>query len=181
MLSSRRTTWQGRIRKVGLILAGWTLLLGLWGAAPPRALAHVGVEPRESAAGARVTYRVVVPNERDVPTVALELEIPTSLTVVRFQSKPGWERQVEKDPRTGLIRRVVWLGGAIRPEEYDEFVFTALNPSEPGVLVWRAVQVYASGERVEWVLPPEKASHGHGHGHNQGPGPAAVTRVLPAS
>lgn len=157
-------------------LSGW-LLSGL-------ARAHVSVEPQKTSVDARVTYRLIVPTERDVPTVRVELVVPEAVTIIRFQAKPGWQREVVQDATTGRITRVIWHGGAIGPGEFDEFVFQARNPREPATVVWKVYQIYSSGERVAWEQPPEGAhSHGgHASGHGEGgSGPAAVTIVTAGS
>lgn len=131
------------------ILAGLTLALTL---AVASASAHVGVTPREAPPDSSQTFVVRVPNERDEPTVRLRLEFPAGLTVSRFQPKPGWTYELEKDS-SGKIVGITWSGGKIGPNVYDEFAFIARTPKEIGPLAFRAYQTYQSGATVEWAGP----------------------------
>ena len=57
---------------------------------PAVALAHAVVYPKTSKPGAYEKYVLRVPNERDVPTIRVELRFPTGLRVVSFGDVPGW-------------------------------------------------------------------------------------------
>jgi uncharacterized protein YcnI len=96
------------------------------------------------------TFTVRVPTEKDEPTVKVRIEFPAGLLVSRFQPKPGWKRDVEKDP-TGRIVAVTWSGGQIAPDEYEDFAFLARAPNQPGILTFKAFQTYQSGDTVNWV------------------------------
>ena len=130
----------------------WLTFLALLGAllAVGVASAHVTVNPRVVAANSFAAFTVRVPTERDVPTTGVRIEFPAELTVSRFQPKPGWQREVEKN-QAGAITAVSWSGGQIAPDEYDEFSFQARTPAEAGTLVFKAYQTYAGGETVAWI------------------------------
>ncbi len=114
------------------------------------AAAHVTVNPTEVRPNSFESFTVRVPTEKDEPTVKVRIEFPAALTVSRFQPKPGWKRDVEKD-NTGRVAAATWSGGQVGPDEYEEFVFLARTPKEPGRLVFKAFQTYQSGETVAWV------------------------------
>lgn len=112
--------------------------------------AHVGVNPSVVRANTLETFTIRVPTEKQVPTIAVRIEFPTGLIVSRFQPKPGWERTVEKD-ESGRTVSATWSGGTIQAEEYDDFVFLARTPKEPGPLVFKSYQTYEGGEIVAWI------------------------------
>ncbi len=114
------------------------------------ASAHVTVNPPQIGTNTLASFAVRVPTEKDVPTVKLHIEFPASLIVSRFQPKPSWKREVEKDA-AGRIIGATWSGGQIAPDEYEDFVFLARTPNEPGKLTFKAYQTYQDGETVAWV------------------------------
>jgi uncharacterized protein YcnI len=116
--------------------------------------AHVGILPAEAPPGTSQTFTVRVPTERDVPTIRVRMEFPNGMTVSRFQPKPGWQREIERDA-SGRITAVVWSGGKIEPAEYEDFYFIARTPQETGKLAFKAYQSYEGGETVEWVNDAE--------------------------
>src|SRR5574341_1637626 len=74
--------------------------------------AHVGVTPREVRPATSETFTVRVPTEQETATIRVRMEFPDGVTVSRFQPKPGWQRQVERDG-AGRITAVIWSGGRI--------------------------------------------------------------------
>ncbi len=116
------------------------------------ALAHVSVTPSSATADTSSIFAFRVPTEREEPTVRLEVTFPAGLTVSRFQPIPGWTRTFERNVQH-QITSVTWAGGQIGPGEFQDFVFQARTPKEAGKLAFKAVQVYASGERVAWENP----------------------------
>jgi YD repeat-containing protein len=147
---------------LAVVLALLAFVIGAGSAA-----AHVGVQPRESRPATSETFTVRVPTERDEATVRVRVEFPTGLVVSRFQPKPGWQREVERNA-SGQIVAVTWSGGRIEPAEYDDFLFIARTPQEAGKLVFKSYQTYAGGETVEWV-------------NDQEPRPAPVVDVKAAA
>ena len=116
------------------------------------ASAHVTVNPPQVGTSTLATFTVRVPTEKDVPTVRLRIEFPSSLIVARFQPAPGWKRAVEKDS-AGRIIAATWSGGQIASDEYEDFAFLARTPKDPGKLTFKAYQTYQDGETVAWVGP----------------------------
>lgn len=113
--------------------------------------AHAVVLPKASTPGANERYVLRVPNERDVPTLKVEIRFPEGLRVVSFGDVPGWKLQVLTDS----IQRVtgaVWTGILPR-ERFVEFPFIAVNPEDSATLNWPTYQTYEGGERVEWSGP----------------------------
>lgn len=122
---------------------------------PAVALAHAVVYPKTSKPGAYEKYVLRVPNERDVPTIRVELRFPTGLRVVSFGDVPGWKLQVLTDTAQ-QITGAVWTG-VLPKERFVEFPFVAVNPKESTSLTWPTYQTYEGGERVEWTSPDTAA------------------------
>ena len=119
--------------------------------APSMVFAHAVVLPKASTPGANEMYVLRVPNERDVPTLKVEIRFPEGLRGVSFGDVPGWKLQVLTDS----IQRVtgaVWTGILPR-ERFVEFPFIAVNPKDSATLNWPTYQTYEGGERVEWTGP----------------------------
>jgi uncharacterized protein YcnI len=113
--------------------------------------AHVTVSPKQMPAKGNGDFIVRVPTEKPVPTVGLRLEFPSTLRVTRIRAKLGWTAQVQRDT-SKAITGVVWTGGKIGPDEYDEFAFSARINGAPGdTLAIKAYQTYEGGEVVEWT------------------------------
>lgn len=134
-------------------------------AAPSQA--HVTVQPDQAVTASFARFVVRVPNERDAAaTTKVEVQLPEELVAVSFEPKPGWQRTVERRPRsapvqvfgeqvTDYVASVTWQGGRIEPGEFAEFGFSARTPEQPTTLRFPAVQTYDGGEVVRWVGPPD--------------------------
>jgi len=127
-----------------LIVAGILL-------APSILFAHAVVFPKTSTPGAYEKYVLRVPNERDVPTLKVELHFPQGLRVVSFSDVPGWKLQVLTDSAQRVMG-AVWTG-VLPKERFVEFPFVAVNPKDSTSLSWPTYQTYEGGERVEWTGP----------------------------
>jgi uncharacterized protein YcnI len=119
--------------------------------APSIVFAHAVVFPNTSTPGAYEKYVLRVPNERDVPTLKVELHFPQGLRVVSFGDVPGWKLQVLTDSAQRVMG-AVWTG-VLPKERFVEFPFVAVNPKDSSSLFWPTYQTYEGGERVEWTGP----------------------------
>jgi len=135
---------------VGVLLLCCALLI-----APALAFAHAVVFPKTSTPGAYEKYVLRVPNERDVPTLKVELHFPVGLRVVSFSEVPGWKLQVLTDSAQRIIG-AIWTG-VLPKERFVEFPFVAVNPKDSTSLAWPTYQTYEGGERVEWTSPDTAA------------------------
>ena len=115
------------------------------------AYAHVTVQPKQSAPGARETYTLRVPTEKFVPTVKVEVEFPAALNVSSFEPKTGWKIEQKKDASGRLVGII--LNGSLGPGESTQFNFTARNPGTEGKLIFKAIQTYQDGTTSEWTGP----------------------------
>ena len=119
--------------------------------APSIVFAHAVVFPKTSSPGAYEKYVLRVPNERDVPTIKVEIRFPEGLRVVSFGEVPGWKLQVLADS-TQRVTGAVWTG-VLPKERFVEFPFVAVNPKDSASVTWPTYQTYEGGERVEWTGP----------------------------
>jgi len=113
------------------------------------AFAHVTVWPQQSQARTAERYIVRVPTERNVPTVSLELEVPTAVTVTGVLAPAGFTYETQREGNR--ITSITWKQ-EIKPGEVGEFVFFARNPAASQI-VWKAHQRYADGQVEDWVGP----------------------------
>jgi len=117
--------------------------------APSIVFAHAVVFPKTSKPGAYEKYVLRVPNERDVPTIKVELHFPEGLRVVSFGDVAGWKLQVLTDSAQ-RVTGATWTG-VLPKERFIEFPFVAVNPKDSTSLTWPTYQTYEGGERVEWT------------------------------
>jgi uncharacterized protein YcnI len=145
------------------------------------ASAHVTVVPSETAQGKYEVFTVKVPSENEtIPTTKIEVKIPEDVNVTRFEPKPGWTYEIQKD-ETDKITSVVWTteGKGLSPTEFGMFNMSGKVGDEATEIVWKAYQTYQDGSVVEWVgaedadkpasvtvVNPGDGS-GHGHGVSQ--------------
>jgi hypothetical protein len=129
--------------------------------------AHATVWPKATKAGGHERYVVRVPNEKNVPTLRVEIRFPADVRVTSFADVPGWQLEVLTDSAKRIVG-AVWTG-TLPPQRFAEFPFVAANPKTEGKLVWPVYQTYAEGPRVDWVGPEGSKA------------PASVTTIGPAS
>jgi len=109
--------------------------------------AHVTVWPRESQPGAGERYTVRVPTEGKVTTTAVELEVPADVRVSGVLAGAGFTYDIRRDG--DRVAAITWKQD-IKPGEYGEFVFFALNPKSESI-TWKARQRFADGTSADWI------------------------------
>jgi uncharacterized protein YcnI len=141
-------------------------------AVPGIAAAHVTLHPDRLPRGAtdvELTFRC--PTERDDPTVALAVYLPTEtpLLGVLTDPPPGWTARVHTvrlahpvetdDGEIGVaVDEVAWraTAGGIPAGQYRDFTIAVGSmPDTTGVLAFRALQTYRDGTVVRWVQVPD--------------------------
>lgn len=137
--------------------------------------AHVVVKPSEVTTAAFQTFTVGVPNEKDMLTTTVKLEMPAGLEHVSPTQKPGWEINIERAEDTA-VNAITWSGGEIGVGLRDDFTFSAKVPGEATELQWKAYQTYADGTVVAWDQGDTDSSHSGGDS-----GPFSVTNVVAES
>jgi uncharacterized protein YcnI len=138
-----------RRRRVGLsarVLTGAVLLGAI---AAPGAAAHVTIQPTASRPADLQRYRVIVPNEKSVATVGVDLKLPAGVTFALAEQVAGWRVKVVKSG--SAIGELRWRGGPVPPGGYAELRFIARNPVKQGRVQWKALQRYSDGSVVRWI------------------------------
>lgn len=147
----------------------------LAGAAP--AAAHIDVLPTMVTQGEALELTVRVPNERDLPTTRVAIDVPEQVTVFSLgDPPPGWTVTPVRGP-DGRIRSIVAGGGAIPAGRYADFTMLG-TPFGDGEAVWPARQTYADGQVKPWTGPPEGADGARVESGPTDPGPAAVVTIV---
>lgn len=134
------------------------------------ASAHVTVLPNETTQGQYEVFTVRVPNEKDIPTVKVEVKFPADVTISRFEPKFGWTYATTKDG-SGKFTSVVWTatGDGLGATEFGDFKMSGKVENTAKDLTWKAYQTYKDGSVVEWV------------GADGSDKPASVTKVKAAA
>lgn len=145
-----------------VMLAAFSLFTGI-------ASAHVTVLPKETIQGSYEMFTVRVPSENEtVPTTQVKVEFPAEVTISRFEPKPGWKYEVEKDS-SGTITSVTWTAEnqGLTSTEFGLFNMQGKVADDATEIAFKAYQTYQDGSVVEWIGAPDSEK------------PASVTSVNP--
>lgn len=149
------------------------------------AAAHVTLEVQQATANA--TYRAVfrVPHGCEgAATTRVSVRLPEGVRQARPMPKAGWTLRVvargEAPGGHGAIpdaAEIIWEGGRLAHEHYDEFVVRMTLPDRPGELLHLpVVQECEGGATSAWVEIPEAGRRVSEYRH-----PAPALRLLPRS
>lgn len=163
------------MKKTMVCLLALALCMSLFAAT---ASAHVVVYPKEATQGSYEVFTLRVPTEKEVPTVKVEVIIPEEVTISRFEPKPGWAYELERDS-TDKIVRVVWTAteAGLSATEFGNFNMQGRVSESAESITWNAIQTYGDDSVVEWtggadadhpasttvVHPAPAGADGHGH------------------
>lgn len=149
------------------------------------AFAHVTLETREARAGAPYKAVLKVPHGCDgTATVKVRAAIPEGLIAVKPMPKAGWQIETVKGAYAksypyyhGMqlsdgVKEIVWSGGKLPDEHYDEFVFAGFLAGDlkPGPLYIPVTQECEKGE-ASWKDIPAAGQDLHAL---KAPAPAVV-------
>lgn len=128
-------------RRLAFLSLAWPLL----------ASAHVSLHEPTAVQGAyhRAAFKVGH-GCAGSPTTELAVLLPEGVTSARPMPKPGWQLVSEPTP-TGT--RVVWRGGALDDQHYDEFVMQFKVTAAAGPL-WFPVEQRCAQGRNDWKERP---------------------------
>ena len=128
------------------------------------AFAHVTLETQEATIGK--SYKAVVRVPHGCGTEAthtVRVQIPEGFFAVKPMPKAGWELETVTGPYenaydnhgtkvTEGVKEIVWSGGNLKNEWYDEFVFrgTFAGSLEAGTFYFPTIQECATGEEA-WL------------------------------
>lgn len=139
------------------------------------AFAHASLETQEAPVGS--TYKAVLrmPHGCDgKPTKTVRIRIPEGVIAVKPMPKPGWKLETVRGkyertydnygtPASEGVKEVIWSGGELPDEFYDEFVFRGmLTEGLPvgATLYFPAVQE-CDGAAERWIEIPAAGQDGH--------------------
>lgn len=173
------------------ILSALTIVTPL--ALTSAALAHATLETAEAPANS--TYKAVlrVPHGcGGQPTHTVRVQIPEGFIAVKPMPKPGWKLETRKGPYATSydyfgstlsegVKEVIWSGGLLLDEHYDEFVLRGrLADIAPGRVLWfktvqecpngaeRWIEIPTNGQSASELKHPApglKVIEAKGHGH----------------
>lgn len=153
-----------------LILGSASVLLGV-----SAAFAHVTLETQEAPVGANYKAVLRVPHGCDgKATTTVRIRIPEGVIAVKPMPKPGWKLETVKGkyeksydnhgtPVNEGVKEVVWSGGQLPDEFYDEFVFRGmLTDSLPaGETLYFPIVQECDGAAERWIEIPAAGQDGH--------------------
>jgi uncharacterized protein YcnI len=157
-------------------------------AASPAA-AHVTLEKRQAPVGSYYKAVLAVPHGcAGSPTIKLRVQIPEGVIGIKPMPKPGWTLETVKGKYAAEyeyhgsklaegVKEVVWSGGRLTDDNYDEFVFasfltTGLKPDT--TLYFPVVQECEQGVS-RWIDIPSGGGQGH-DGKSPAPGLKLTTK-----
>ena len=150
------------------LFTGVAASLALCGAAS----GHVAIQPESAVAGSYQVLRFAVGHGcGPAATTALRIDIPAGVSTARPQPKPGWT--VESVPRAdgGAPAAIVWRGGPLPTDQFDEFLMLVRTPSGATSLTFPTIQTCGASE-MRWDQPIPATGP-------RPPRPAAVLRLTP--
>jgi periplasmic copper chaperone A len=153
------------------------IVLAAFVAAP--ASAHVTLERRQAPVGSYYKAVFAVPHGcAGSATIKLRVQIPEGVIGIKPMPKPGWTLEMVKgkyateydfhgSKLTEGVKEVVWSGGKLADDNFDEFVFSSyLTPGLKAdtTLYFPVVQECEQGVS-RWIdIPTEGEGGGHGPG-----------------
>lgn len=133
------------------------------------AFAHVSLQLKEAPVGS--TYRAIfqVPHGCEgKPTNVVRVQIPEGVIAVKPQPKAGWTLEKVKGayaksydyygtPTGEGVKEIVWSGGSLGDDEYDEFVlrvYLTKDLKAGEALYFPVVQECPEGAAERWIEIP---------------------------
>ena len=130
--------------------------------------AHVTLDPPQAAADSYFKMNVRVPHGCEgTATLRVRIQIPAGVLGVKPQPKPGWQLETVKTKlyppikdshgreTTEAVSEVIWSGGKLLDEHYEEFGLHMKLPDKPDVILYfPTVQECEKGVH-RWIEIPE--------------------------
>ena len=168
--------------------AFFLLALAAFAASP--AAAHVTLERRQAPVGSYFKAVFAVPHGcAGSATVKIRVQVPEGVIGIKPMPKPGWtietvkgkyatEYELHGAKLSEGVKEVVWSGGKLTDDNYDEFVVstylsTGLKPNS--VLYFPVVQECEQGVS-RWIDIPAGEGESHGAGSKT---PAPGVKLMP--
>lgn len=146
------------------IIAAATALLAGAGAAN----AHVTSTPDNAPANSHFIAHFTVPHGcGGSPTVAVRMTLPSGLSDVKPEHKPGWKITIKRYKFSGSgpqppgpPEEIEWRGGPLPDDEYESFGITMQLPPNPGIIYFPTIQTCEKGAN-NWVHIPAQGQQWH--------------------
>ena len=126
-------------------------------AAAPAA-AHVVADPNEGPAGGYFRTALRISHGcGEAATVAVRVTIPEGVASAKPQAKPGWTIEiVRRNPAApGRVDEIVWRGGPLPADQFDEFGLALKLPDGAGrTIYFPTVQECEAGAH-RWTAIPK--------------------------
>lgn len=142
------------------------------------AAAHVQVLPATGTVETAQEFVIRVPTERPLPTTAVQVAFPPTVTVYAFGEAPaGW--RITPISRAGRYVGVRYSGGTIPVGQFRDFPILG-TPTTAGVAVWKSLQTYADGKVKPWTGAPQAPGAVSTESGPTAPGPASAVTISAA-
>jgi uncharacterized protein YcnI len=151
----------------------------------PTVFAHVSLTTKQSPIDSHYKAVLSVPHGcKGSPTTKIRVRIPEGVVGVKPQPKAGWTLETIKGdyakpyarygtPITSGVKEVIWTGGPLPDDHYDEFLFISYLSSDlapNSTLFFPVVQECEDGV-VRWIdLPSAKKKSPDDHSDSPAPG-----------
>jgi uncharacterized protein YcnI len=167
------------------------VVAGIFAAQP--ASAHISLENRQATIGSSFKAVFAVPHGcAGSATTKIRVQIPEGVVAVKPMPKAGWNVEAIKGKYASEyeyhgskfsegVREVVWSGGKLADDNYDEFVvstFLTANLKPNTTLYFPVVQECEQGIS-RWIDIPAEGNAGHGHGDSKSPAPGVMLMPKP--
>jgi periplasmic copper chaperone A len=159
------------------------------------ASAHVTLENREATIGRSYKAVFEVPHGcRGSATTKLRVQIPQGVIAVKPMPKPGWNVEAIKGKYASAydfhgarlsegITEVVWSGGKLPDDFYDEFVISAFltDSLKPNTTLYFPVVQECEQGVSRWIdIPPDgDAGHAQDSLAHESKSPAPGVKLMP--
>ena len=157
-------------------LAPAVVLLAVIAIAP--ASAHVTLEKRQAAVGSYYKAVFAVPHGcGGSATIKLRVQIPEGVIGIKPMPKPGWTLEMVKgkyateyefhgSKLSEGVKEVVWSGGKLADDNFDEFVFSSYITAglKPDTMLYFPVVQECEQGVSRWIDIPAEGHTGHGEG-----------------
>jgi uncharacterized protein YcnI len=167
----------------------WLILMAALVASP--AAAHVYLEGKQATVGASYKAVFAVPHGcSGSPTVKIRVQIPEGVIAVKPMPKAGWNVDVVEgeyasaydyhgNKLTSGVKEVVWSGGRLPDQNYDEFVVSSFltDSLKPNTTLYFPVVQECEKGVSRWIeIPAEGAAHSH---EDKSPAPGVKLQPKP--
>lgn len=171
--------------------ASFLVLAALLAASP--ASAHVSLENRQASVGSYYKAVFAVPHGcAGSATVKVRVQIPEGVIGIKPMPKPGWNLETIKGKYAAEydfhgaklsegVKEVVWSGGKLADDNYDEFVMATFLTGrlKPNTTLYFPVVQECEQGTSRWIDIPAEGQSGHDHSGGKSPAPGVKLTPKP--